>query len=79
MNALRKSAGWFRRLALTVLGLALLLLGVAMIVLPGPAMVLIPAGLAVLAMEYEFARRGLDSVRRVISRLARGRRLRERH
>jgi uncharacterized protein (TIGR02611 family) len=34
-----------------------LLLGVAMIVLPGPACVVIPAGIAILATEFEWAHR----------------------
>jgi len=46
-----------RRLAVTLVGFALLLLGVAMIVLPGPGLLVIIAGLAVLATEYIWARR----------------------
>jgi tellurite resistance protein TerC len=35
------------------------LLGIAMIALPGPAVVVIPAGLALLATEFLWARRAL--------------------
>jgi hypothetical protein len=44
-------------------GSTVLLLGVAMIVLPGPAVVLIPAGLAILATEFLWARRLLRGVK----------------
>ncbi|SFB33017.1 PGPGW domain-containing protein [Cellulomonas marina] len=46
-----------RRLAVTLVGAALLLLGLAMMVLPGPGILGIVAGLAVLASEYVWARR----------------------
>jgi len=48
-----------KRLVVAVIGGTVLLLGVAMIVLPGPALVLIPAGLAILATEFLWARRAL--------------------
>ena len=51
------------RLIVLVVGGTLLLIGVAMIVLPGPAFVVIPAGLAVLATEFLWARRLLVRVR----------------
>jgi len=41
------------------------LLGLAMIVLPGPAIVVIPAGLAILATEFIWAKRWLAKGRRV--------------
>lgn len=42
---------------MTTVGLALLLVGVALMVLPGPGMLLIVAGLGVLATEYVWAGR----------------------
>ncbi len=54
-----------RRLAVTVLGLVLVLAGLAGIVLPllpGPLLIL--AGLAVLATEYVWAKRALEVARR---------------
>ncbi len=41
----------------------MLLLGFAMIVLPGPAIVVIPAGLAILGLEFAWARNWLKRVR----------------
>lgn len=46
-----------RRLVYSVLGATVLLIGIAMIVLPGPAVIVIPIGLAILASEYAWARR----------------------
>ncbi len=46
-----------RKVVYAIIGLTVLLLGIAMIVLPGPAIILIPLGLAILASEYAWARR----------------------
>lgn len=46
-----------RKLVYSVLGVTVLLLGIVMIVLPGPAVIVIPLGLAILASEYAWARR----------------------
>ncbi len=51
------------RMIVLVVGGTVLLIGVAMIVLPGPAFVVIPAGLAILASEFVWARRLLVRVR----------------
>jgi hypothetical protein len=45
-----------KRFAVTLAGFGLLAVGVAMMVLPGPGVLLIVAGLAVLATEYVWAR-----------------------
>jgi uncharacterized protein (TIGR02611 family) len=46
-----------KRIAIAVAGFTVLLIGVAMIVLPGPAFIVIPAGLAILALEFAWAKR----------------------
>jgi hypothetical protein len=46
-----------RKVVYSVIGLTVLLLGIAMMVLPGPAIIFIPLGLAILASEYAWARR----------------------
>ena len=45
-----------KRIAVTIAGFALLLVGVALLVLPGPGWLLIFAGLAILSTEYVWAR-----------------------
>jgi tellurite resistance protein TerC len=52
-----------RRVAVAIVGTTVLLIGVAMIILPGPAIIVIPIGLAILASEYAWARRWLRFVR----------------
>jgi tellurite resistance protein TerC len=49
----------------SVVGATVLLIGVALVVLPGPAFVVIPVGLAILATEYAWARRWLRKARRI--------------
>jgi uncharacterized protein (TIGR02611 family) len=49
-----------------VVGGTTVALGLAMIVLPGPALLVIPLGLAILATQFVWARRLLDRVRREI-------------
>lgn len=51
------------RLIVGVVGITILLIGVIMIFTPGPAMVLIPTGLAVLAVEFVWARKLLRRIR----------------
>ncbi len=48
-----------RRIVTTVMGVTVIAIGVIMIVTPGPAFIVIPAGLAILATEYAWARRWL--------------------
>ncbi|HJR26361.1 MAG TPA: PGPGW domain-containing protein, partial [Acidimicrobiales bacterium] len=49
-----------KRMAIFVVGVALLAAGVVMLVLPGPGLLVIIAGLAVLATEFAWAERLLD-------------------
>lgn len=51
-----------RRLVIGLIGGTLLLIGVAMLVLPGPAVVVIPLALAVLATEFVWAKRWMARV-----------------
>lgn len=53
-----------KRIAVSVLGLILVLAGLAMLVLPGPGLLLLIAGLAVLASEYVWAQRMLNFAKR---------------
>jgi tellurite resistance protein TerC len=52
-----------RRLAVLLIGGSVVAVGVAMLALPGPAFVVIPAGLAILATEFVWARRILRRLR----------------
>lgn len=61
-----------RRIAIAVAGATVLAVGVALLVLPGPAFVVIPAGLAILGFEFAWARRWLLQVREHGGRAIRG-------
>lgn len=52
-----------RRLVVLVVGGTVVLAGLALLVLPGPAMVVLPLGLAILATEFAWARRLLHRVK----------------
>lgn len=56
-----------RRIVIAVVGSTVLLLGLIMIVTPGPAFVVIPVGLAILSIEFTWARLWLKKVRKTIS------------
>ena len=49
-----------RRGLVAVLGVTVLAAGAALVLLPGPALVVVPLGLAILAAEYRWARRLLS-------------------
>ncbi len=51
------------RIVILLIGTTVLLIGVALLVLPGPAFVVIPVGLAILATEFAWARRCLQYTR----------------
>jgi Putative transmembrane protein (PGPGW) len=55
-----------KRIVVTVVGGTVLALGIALIVLPGPAFVVMPGGLAILAIEFAWARRWLRSARAIL-------------
>jgi uncharacterized protein (TIGR02611 family) len=56
-----------RRIIVAVVGATVLLIGIALLVLPGPAFIVIPIGLAILATEFAWARHWLKKVRGMAS------------
>ena len=54
---------WARRCAIALVGGTVVLIGVLMIVFPGPAIVVIPAGLAILSLEFAWAKHWLRKVK----------------
>ena len=53
-----------KRIVIGVIGGTVLVLGIAMLVLPGPALIFIPLGLAILATEFIWAKRLLKKVKK---------------
>lgn len=57
-----------KRIAISVVGGALVLGGLAMLVLPGPGILVVALGFAVLGTEYAWAARALDRTKQVAGR-----------
>jgi len=57
-----------KRILVMVFGGTVLAIGIALIVLPGPAFIVIPVGLAILAIEFAWAQRWLDKAGRCLRR-----------
>lgn len=55
-----------KRVLVAVLGGTVLAAGIALIALPGPAFIVIPLGLAILAVEFAWAKRWLRSARAIL-------------
>jgi len=66
---MRMLARFARRGVVFLVGVSLLVAGVAMLVLPGPGIAVILLGLVVLAREFSWARRVLDWTRHRALRL----------
>jgi len=58
-----------RKLVVAVIGMTVLLIGIVMMVAPGPAFIVIPCGLAILATEFVWAKRLLDYAKRRVQEL----------
>ena len=65
MNILLTSV---RKLIVAVIGGTVLLIGVALIVLPGPAFIVIPIGLAILATEFAWASSALARAKKMVGK-----------
>ncbi len=57
-----------KKIVVAIIGGTVVLIGLAMTVLPGPAIVVIPAGIAILATEFVWARRWLNKGKRTAGR-----------
>jgi uncharacterized protein (TIGR02611 family) len=67
----RARIDYVRKVVIAVIGTTVLLLGLALIILPGPAFVVIPVGLAILASEFAWARRVIRRGRIFVERARR--------
>lgn len=55
--------GSARRIAVAIGGTAVLIVGALMLFLPGPAVIVLPAGLAILGLEFDWAKRWHEALR----------------
>ena len=63
-----KSIKAVKRIIVAIIGFTVLIIGVAMIILPGPAFIVIPLGLAILATEFVWARKLLKRIKNTLRR-----------
>jgi len=64
MNAfVGKTIKQARKVVISVIGFTVLLIGLAMVFLPGPAFVVIPIGLGILATEFIWAKNWLHRIK----------------
>lgn len=59
-----------RRIAIAAIGSSVLVIGILLLFLPGPAVVVIPIGLAILSVEFAWARMWLHKIRQKLSQNA---------
>lgn len=59
-----------KRIVVAVVGGTITLIGIALLILPGPAFIVIPIGLSILATEFVWARKFLRKAREVGTRVA---------
>ncbi|GIU47039.1 hypothetical protein TUM4438_24810 [Shewanella sairae] len=60
-----------KKILITIIGGSLTLMGALLIVLPGPAWLLLPIGLAILSLEYTWAKKWLKKSQAHLSQTAR--------
>lgn len=60
-----------RKIVIAVIGTTIFLIGVALIVLPGPAFIVIPIGLSILASEFIWAQRVIKRGRIFLEKVVR--------
>ena len=65
-----------RRIVVIAVGSTVLVIGIVMLVFPGPAIIVIPVGLAILGIEFAWARSWLRRIRERISNTNAGNRAR---
>ncbi len=59
-----------KRIIVTLVGGTVLAVGIALLLLPGPAFLVIPAGLGILAMEFAWARRWLRKTKELLRNIS---------
>lgn len=68
MRIARHGLRYARRVVIAVIGSTVVLIGILMIFTPGPGMIVIPAGLAILATEFVWAQRLLKRTKEYVAK-----------
>lgn len=61
---------WGKRIGIAIVGGLVVAVGIMMIVLPGPAFIVIPLGLGILSLEFERPRVWLQQLRQKLQQAA---------
>ncbi|HOI29931.1 MAG TPA: PGPGW domain-containing protein [Melioribacteraceae bacterium] len=64
-----KTLKQLKRIIIAVVGTTILIIGIALIVLPGPAFIVIPVGLSILATEFIWAKRLMEKFKEKLSKI----------
>lgn len=64
-----KSLKQLKRIIIGVIGGTILIIGIVMIVLPGPAFIIIPIGLSILATEFIWAKKLMEKFKEKFEKL----------
>jgi tellurite resistance protein TerC len=64
-----KTIKQLKRLFIAIAGSTILLIGILLIVLPGPAFIIIPLGLSILASEFLWAKRLMDRLKEKLAKV----------
>ena len=70
-RAMRAIVRHTRRLVIAVIGGTVVLIGAALLVLPGPGLVVIAFGITILALEFAWARRLIEKGKIAVQRIKR--------
>ena len=73
LNCCRAKGGFVnyrlvKQIIVAILGASVLLIGLALVILPGPAFIVIPLGLGILATEFVWAKHWLDKVKGMLGK-----------
>ena len=65
---MRRTLKQLKRIVIAIAGFTIILFGIILIVTPGPAILVIPAGLAVLGTEFLWAKKLQDKIKNRLSK-----------
>lgn len=69
LNLIKVKLARIKKIVVTIIGFTVLIFGIILIVFPGPAFIVIPIGLAILATEYVWAKKLYDKMKYRIQKM----------
>lgn len=68
-----RSGGCLKKVVVGVIGLTVVVIGVLLLVLPGPGLLVIAGGISILALEFAWARRLMHRMKGAVKKVRRKR------